>query len=330
MKYVKLILIFLLVAGGLWFVLNWGSLFSPEKKEKGFGKKDEINVDGLRQEMKNEWKGAEEWNADLYVDWFQNIEQKKGGRLITEKSYNMLRTTLRLCAIDKLSNSFSASLLPANYSEARVKTMRDGVDTIVEYEEITDINNQPSLQHIQDVYSLYTEINKFVQSKHKITSSFNADNLSWKSFADKQKDINSTARAYRNNPLYANLENVPGFADGLNEIKLTSMTEKEYRKPFYDNLSSQIIQHFEYIVPVKDTASVLNKMTIRTNGSNVVVNLDKLNETRQRQLGMVWTQFDKEDNGEGYKELTRFKIRFGKALDAVNAQRERELQNDNQ
>ena len=77
MKYVKLILIFLLVAGGLYFVFNLNSLFSPEKKETVFGDIDKIDVKKLCQRMEGEWKEAREWNDSLYVDWFNNIEQKK-------------------------------------------------------------------------------------------------------------------------------------------------------------------------------------------------------------------------------------------------------------
>ena len=268
--------------------------------------------------MEGEWKEAREWNDSLYVDWFNNIEQKKGGKLITEKSYNMLRSTLFECAANKLRDSFSASLLAENYSDKKVKTMRHGVDTLIKYEEIKSVSSQPRLTHIQDAYDLYSNIKNFISVEHKITSSFNTSGLNWVSFKKKQDNIIGTAKAYKNNPLYKEMNTVPGFADGLDESKLMSMTEK-YRTPFYDNLSDQIIRYFEYVIPVRDTAIVANKKEIYTSGSYEYVDLDKLNEVKQRQLGGVYRQFDDEtaDNNSGFRKLFSFKNRFGKALQAI-------------
>ena len=58
----------------------------------------------------------------------------------------------------------------------------------------------------------------------------------------------------------------------------------------------------------------------------MIVYVDKLNATKQIQLGEVWSQFDDENNGPGYTRLTSFKTRYGKALTAINAMQEKQGQ----
>lgn len=324
MKYLKLIVIFLVVAAGLYFVFNLGSLFSPSKKTTGdFGEQDDIDVNELCKRMESAWVEAPEWDESLYVDWFNIIEQKKGGKLVTKKSYDMLHSTLFEYAANKLRDSFSASLLAENYSHSKVKTMHDGVAVLEQYEELKTLSGQPRLSHINDVFDLYSKIYAFVHKKHSITPSFNKTNQTWTPFNTLQSNILKQASNYRNNALYAEMNTLPDFVNGLDEKKLRDETEK-YRDGFYTDLSKDIRSYFEYEVMAKDTATLANVAKINVNGSEVYADLDKLTNERQRQLGKVWQQFSTEENGEGLKKLGNFKNRFGKAMSAKEAYEKRE------
>ena len=312
MKYVKLLAIFLVVAGGLVWAFSKGGGNPFGKKE--FGKKNWKGYESWVNRLKDEQKKHPEWDEALYVAQFKDIEQKKAGKLINKDSYDLAHLTLRNNAIDRLSSTFPKYLLQENYSDARVRDIRRGLDTVAKYEGLKSLKGQPKLAHIDSVFNHYCEVLKFVNSSHAINPYFDTKNLTWKSFNDrKQAEVNK-AKTLKSNSLYAEMETIGIFINGLEESNVKQAAEAS-RATFYDRLSNQIIAHYEYIVPPKkvDTTDA-NQLEIVVGGSPVVVYQDKLDA----EIGSLWMRFAGEVNnqGKGYEQFTDFKDRFTTAKSA--------------
>ena len=315
MKYIKLILIFAVVAGGLFLALNWDRLFS-DPKPKPFPEVDKINVKDKIEKMEKDWQDMPSFSDSLYIKWFDRIEQY-GGNLITEKSYYLLHNTLFETAANKLSDSYKASLLNENYSDGKVKAFRNGVDTIAKYERIKKLENQPRLAHIVESYDFYSSVLAFVNSSHAISPNFDAKNKTWTSFNSRKQAKKNKAEAFKNNSLFDEMSTIQQFISGLDESYLESVMEP-YRDNFYKELSNQIIACYNnFTVESKaiDTAD-MNQISIHLENSETVVYKNKLNDETQRLLGELWIRFDDEDSGEGNTRLSNFRNRYGNALTA--------------
>lgn len=316
MKYIKLILIFAVVAGGLYLALNWKNIIE-NVNQQNFPQEDKIDVNARLKKMEGHWQEAAEFSDSLFIEWFNEIEQLKGGKLITEKSDSLLHNTLFEDAANKLSDSYKASLLNENYSDGKVKAFRNGVDTIAKYERIKKLENQPRLAHIVESYDFYSSVLAFVNSSHAISPNFDAKNKTWTSFNSRKQAKKNKAEAFKNNSLFDEMSTIQQFISGLDESYLESVMEP-YRDNFYKELSNQIIACYNnFTVESKaiDTAD-MNQISIHLENSETVVYKNKLNDETQRLLGELWIRFDDEDSGEGNTRLSNFRNRYGNALTA--------------
>lgn len=316
MKYIKLLLIFAVVAGGLYLALNWKNIIE-NVNQQNFPQEDKIDVNARLKKMEGHWQEATAFSDSLFIEWFNEIEQLKGGKLITEKSDSLLHNTLFEDAANKLSDSYKASLLNENYSDGKVKAFRNGVDTIAKYERIKKLENQPRLAHIVESYDFYSSVLKFVNSSHAISPYFDTKNKTWTSFDSKMQAIKNQAESFKSNALFDEMNTIQQFISGLDESHLESVMEP-YRDNFYKELSNKIIGCFNYTVNGSDiNPADMNQMRLVVGGSEVVVYQNKLNDETQRLLGGIWSRFDDENRNRTYtSNLSNFKDRYNNALTA--------------
>lgn len=239
MKLVKLLLIFVLIAGGIFLALNLNSLFSSDGEK--WAENDQVDIARKCASIRNRIASMEEWDHPFYLSIREDLEQDKSMGLYTLEGYNTVNNTLRESSINKAvslytdmincKKAFSHKALVANY---------DGLESLAKAEKAS---GDRRIETVRAIHSLYRKVNSFVSGPKRIRPAFDGERASWSSFDAIRNGMLSTAASYRNNPLFMQMADVPGFADGLNDAILRTTLEPQ-RRPFYLTLSSQILSHF--------------------------------------------------------------------------------------
>ena len=256
MKALKLLLIFVILAGGLFVALNWKSMTAPNRNEK-FSEKDLIDISAKCEEIRNAWGRCTEWDESLYTAQRADIDQSKSMGMFSREGYNTVNNTLRESATNKACGSYLACLHDTLFDNSKLQQQYDGVKFLKEHE---NLENDLRVKEVEERHALYKKIDSFVRSFHYISPRFNAEDADWISFATYQNSILGTARSYRNNQVYtAEMTHIPGFRNGLSESHVKSVTNA-HRSRFYEGLCRQIINHFETDSVNQENADRLNSI----------------------------------------------------------------------
>lgn len=258
MKALKLLLIFVILAGGLFVALNWKSITTTVMgNDDNFVDKDLIDISDKCEEIRNAWGRCIEWDESLYTAQRADINQSKSMGMFSREGYNTVNNALRESAINKACGSYLACLHDTLFDSSKLQQQYDGVQFLKEHEKL---ENDPRVKEVEERHTLYKKIDSFVRSPHYISPRFDTEDADWTSFAAYQNNILSTARSYRNNKLYTTeMTHIPGFQNGLSESHLESVTNA-YRSRFYEGLCTQIINHFESDSVSQENAKVLSKV----------------------------------------------------------------------
>lgn len=256
MKIIKLILVFIVIVGGLFLALNWGSLFGNHSKKDDFVEEDLIDISEKCDEIRKAWASKTEWSDDLYKTQREDIDQSKSMGMFSREGYNTVNNCLRESATNKACDGYMSALHSSNFSDALLQKAYKGVVAINKYEKLDD---ETRIKSVEQLHSLYTDISKFVKSSHPITPEFDTDAADWVSFVSIQNGFLVKAKKYRDNPLFKEMANVPGFTSGLNEENIKKSTNPQ-RKEFYQKLSSQIIKFFNSVEATQDKVNLLNQI----------------------------------------------------------------------
>ena len=256
MKALKLLLIFLVLAGGLFVALNWKSITSTVMgNDDNFVDKDLIDIGAKCEEIRNAWGRCTEWDESLYTAQREDIDQSKSMGIFSREGYNTVNNALRESATNKACRSYLACLHDTLFDGSKLQQQYDGVQYLKDHEKL---ENDPRVKEVEERHELYEDISKFVESPHYISPRFDAEDADWTSFAAYQNSILGTARSYRNNQVYkAEMTHIPGFRKGLSESHVRSETNA-YRSIFYEGLCRQIINHFEADSVNQENADRLN------------------------------------------------------------------------
>lgn len=279
MKILKLAAIFLILAGGIFLALNWNSIFSSSKKDE-FGKKDLIDITAKCNEIRSAWAQKDGWDEALYAEQRQDIDRKKNMKMITVQSYESVNNALRESVTNKTCEGYKSGLHKNPFSDAFLQKQYKGIQTLISSENMKDDSR---IMEIVNLHRLYTAIQKFARSSHAITPHFDTKTTSWDEFGKKQNEILYQAKLYRENPLFSEMSDVPGFQDALNESKLRSTTER-YRTSFHAGLSRQIISYFDTVdhdqAHVQKLETIYNLFKGQANGVGVEAISDYLVQMR--------------------------------------------------
>ena len=126
------------------------------------------------------------------------------------------------------------------FSDADLRRSYEDVKTLAQDERAA---NDSQISHIMQLHELYTKISSFIAGDHAITAEFDTYHEKWDSFVKKQDIVLRQARELRSDSLYGELSHLPGFQNGLDETELKNVTNG-YREAFYNDLSDQIVAHF--------------------------------------------------------------------------------------
>lgn len=247
MKYLKIILIFIVFVGAIVLVMNWKSSGSTGSREKGESETDKINVEVKCTDFREQWANTKSWDQKLYDRQSGQVEAWKEQKLLSERGYNTLSTVVREQAVRKINDSYIALLTPSAYSHNQLLNAYKGVDYLKSHEQSIDND----FQEIDEIHSLYLKIRSFVSSPHAISPTFNPKTGTWSSFTAERNNILSTASSYRNNRHYAELKNVPGFQEGLNTDQLQKQLDS-MKPEYYRRLSRLIANEISELTPNKE------------------------------------------------------------------------------
>jgi len=256
MKALKLFAIFIVIVGGIFLAINWGSLFGSAIKGDNFVDEDQIDISEKCDEIKQEWSSQTEWNDELYKAQRDDIDQSMFMGMFSREGYNTVNNCLRETAINKACDCYKKALHAQSFSDAALQKAYKGVTAIKKYEKM---DNEPRIKDVEQLHQLYTSITKFIHSGHKITPHFDQNKADWTSFASAKNSILSKARSLKANNLYKEMEHIPGFESGLNDKELERQANSQ-RKPFHEELSTQIIDYFNSVEPTPDKVNLLNQI----------------------------------------------------------------------
>lgn len=256
MKVIKLTVIFLLIVGGIFLALNWGSLFGGASIGDDFGEEDLIDISEKCDEIRSAWSSQTEWNEDLYKAQREDIDQSKSMGMFSREGYNTVNNCLRETSTNKACDGYMSALHAESFDDPVLQRAYKGVVAIKAYEKLDD---EPRVKNVEQIHSLYTNISNFVKSSHKINPHFDTKTADWVSFVSAQNSILTKAQNYRNNAMFKDVEHIPGFKSGLSEENLRKQISPQ-RKGFYQNLSSQIIAYFNSVEPTEDKVNLLNQI----------------------------------------------------------------------
>ena len=237
MKIVKLALIFIVLVGGILVAINWGAFFGGSSKETDFPEEDKLDITEECNKIRKAWEPQTEWSDDLFKMQRADIDQSKAMGLFSREGYNTVNNCLRETATNKACGFYLDALHNKTFSDAKLQAAYKGVVFLKGAEKL---DKDQRIEDVEKRHQLYTGISRFVKGSHVITPHFDTSKADWVSFATLQNGVLSQARSYRQNPLFKEMEHVPGFREGLDEAKLKSMTDSQ-RGSFYTNLSKQII-----------------------------------------------------------------------------------------
>lgn len=255
MKALKLLLIFLVFAGGLFMALNWKSITTPEGNSDNFADEDLINISAKCDEIRDAWGRCTEWNEKLYTMQRADLDQSKSMGMFSREGYNTVNNALRESAANRACGSYLTCLHDTLFDNTKLQKQYAGVQFLKEREKL---ENDPRVKEVEERHALYEKIDRFVKSPHYISPQFDTEDANWTSFAAYQNNIFGTAKSYRSNKLYtAEMMHIPGFQSGLSESHLKSVTNVQ-RSRFYENLCTQIINHFEADSLSQENAETLN------------------------------------------------------------------------
>ncbi len=259
MRIVKLLLAFVAIAGGILLALNWNSITSwGPFGDEGDGGEDKIDISEECNKIRLAWERCDGWDEEVYATLRSDIDQSKSMGLFSRTGYNTVNNCLRENAVNKACSGYHSALgNSASFSHDKVAKCYKGVQRVKELEQLD--NDEPRIKEAMALHSYYSEVKRFTSSSHRIKPDFNTETTEWKSFASIKQGVLNKGNRLLKDPLYAKVSHIPGFANGLSQEHLRSVTER-WRPDFYSALSSQIIAHFSSLEPTVDRVNLLNQI----------------------------------------------------------------------
>lgn len=251
MKYVKLFLIFLLIAGGVYVALNWGGIFGGDTQDESFVSSDDIDLDKECGIIRKDWREKGCWDESLYDVHSKRIQRWKEQKRLSRSGFQTLGSTLQTEAAAAACKAYQAAL------DAGAKCVHNNVlDAYKGVERLAELEALESDSRIQDVkkkHDYYTTVYKFVHNSHPITPTLDKE-AKWKSFKTLKESILNRAKNLRSDEksghkvLFEEMKSIPDFDDGLNVDLLTPILNKK-KEAFYDKLYGLIVAHFNSLDP---------------------------------------------------------------------------------
>lgn len=247
MKYIKLLLIFLIVAGGTFLALNWGNLFSSSSMDDDFQKDDGVDIEAMSEEIRSAWAEQLGWNQVLYKEWRENIELYKENKLFSRVGYNTVNNALRESAANAVQRGYLSALKPDGYTDATVRSRFQDVETLKDLEQLAEDSR---IKDVETLHAQYLEVYTFaITNRSHIVTPKLKDGADWTSFSSNKNWVLRQASNLKGNQWYKKvLYQVPGFEEGLDESFLTQILDDQ-KSGYYSKLYGLLLNYFNSLDP---------------------------------------------------------------------------------
>ena len=232
-KYLKLIGIFLLIAGSMVFVMNLDTIKKHLAGSPKTGETSSITRQG--DEIRKAWEAVHGWDESLFEEQYNWIEQRNKSGLYRTKEYIDMLATLQAASVFSIYDAYMSDILPGNYSNEALNSNYKGVECLLKK---SDYANNAKLREVKEIHTLYRDIYRFIKNgSHPLSVKLDttASGVRWKSFTDSKEEVLSKAARYRNDKNYGKLKSITGFSEGLSESYLDSVLKPQNTK-FYKDL----------------------------------------------------------------------------------------------
>lgn len=282
MKIIKLAAIFAVLVGGIFLAIKWNSLFSGSTTTE-YATEDKLNITDECNRIREAWEKESGWNEALYRDQRADIDQSKAMKMFSLEGYNKVNNCLRETVANKACEGYKNALHSDSFKDAALQQQFAGVTLLAKAE---NMENDPRIVNIKAIHKLYTNVNGFVSRKHSITPKFDTKTTDWRSFISLQNALVSTAKGYRNDPLFKEIEHLPGFQQGLDEKTIRTATNGQ-RPSFYTRLSQQIVDYFSGVEATQENLNLLNQIYKNFANEETSYGLDNLATIKVEMDGLV-------------------------------------------
>lgn len=282
MKIIKLAAIFAVLVGGIFLAIKWNSLFSGSTTTE-YATEDKLNITDECNRIREAWEKESGWNEALYRDQRADIDQSKAMKMFSLEGYNKVNNCLRETVANKACEGYKNVLHSDSFKDAALQQQFAGVTLLAKAE---GMENDPRIVNIKAIHKLYTNVNGFVNRKHTITPKFDTKTTDWRSFISLQNALVSTAKGYRNDPLFKEIEHLPGFQQGLDEKTIRTATNGQ-RPSFYTRLSQQIVDYFSGVEATQENLNLLNQIYKNFANEETSYGLDNLATIKVEMDGLV-------------------------------------------
>lgn len=258
MKIVKLVIAFIIITGAILLAINWNNIFAPTPDDEKFPNEDKLNISEECAKIRSEWERCTGFDINIYKSLRSDIDQSKTMGLFSREGYNIVNNCLRETSINKACDAYNNEIgNTVSFMHKKVCNCYKDVEELKELEQLD--NTVERVNQVIKLHEYYSKVKKFTDSSHPIRARFDTENADWTSFASQKQYVLSQGDKLLNNPLYTKVKHIPGFEKGLSQAFLRSATDK-WRSSFYEDLSSQIINHFETLEPTEDRVNLLRQI----------------------------------------------------------------------
>ncbi|MCR4919396.1 MAG: hypothetical protein K5928_06245 [Prevotella sp.] len=270
MKTVKLAGIFIVMAAVIFGAVLW--MNGGSNKSDTFVDEDLVDVAEKCDEIRSAWNEVSGWDKDVYTDMREDVAQDSALSLYSMDGYQTVRSTLREEAVNKVCDALAQQLKADKFSHQAVEQEYQGVDYLKRAENIAQ---DARIKRAEQLHQLYVNIRQFVGSNHAITPRFDAAKASWNAFAASAQAVLGRAKQLRENPLFGEMNTIPGFKDGLDEAKLKPQVMNQ-RNGFYRSLSQQIVKHFAQAEHTQENLSLFQQAYDKYKSEELNIGINEL------------------------------------------------------
>lgn len=253
MKILKLLLVFVIILGGVvgaFYLIGGGS-------GSGWEEPSDDTYQTYRNQFENDWKDKGDWSDSLFNAHCDMVRQ-----LSLDYNVAPLKDLNTNTAVEVVYEKIFQQWSSESCKKATIENYIKALGKIQAEDE--NAKSNPNVQKINSVNDTYKKAYSLAHKGIGLTPGF--DGTSWRSFSSYSSSMLSEKNSMQNDANYKQyLANIKEIKDGLNAIpsKLDNA-----RTRFYNDLASDIVNHYRNIEQSSRTRSQLNELRYARNKFN--------------------------------------------------------------
>lgn len=253
MKVLKLFLVFIVILGGVvgaFYLIGGGTI-------SGLEEPSDDTYQTYREQFENDWRNKGDWSDSLFSAHCDMIRM-----LSREFNVAPLKDLNTTAAVEVVHNRIFKQWESATCSKTIIENYIQALGKIQAEDE--NAKSNPNIQKINSVYDTYKKAYALAHRSIGLSPEF--DGSSWKSFTSYSNSMLTEKSTILNNNYYTQyLANIKDIKDGITDIpsKLDNA-----RARFYNELASEIVNHYRSIPQASRTRSQLNELRDARNKFN--------------------------------------------------------------